>query len=78
MSPEKFNERYEIISPGVAKSRGTPQYFIRIKENIKLETSWGELQFLKAGSALNVSNLNDIYGINKEEFEDTYRKLDKY
>lgn len=75
VSPEEFKKRYKIIGPGEAKSIGIPQFFVRIAENVKIEAPWGEIQFLEAGAVLNVSDLNKIYGINRSEFEKTYKKL---
>ena len=57
---------------GAFEPKGGVQEFIVIHEEISFNAPWGELQNIYEGGVLNVTNLNDIYGINKDEFKETY------
>ena len=59
------------------KPTGGVQEFVRIDEDIEIMASWGEVQNLKKGSFLNITNPNDIYGIAFEEFIKTYSFVDE-
>ena len=60
----------------VYKPKGEVRQFIRIDEDISFKASWGEAQNLKAGSFLNITDSEDIYGIAYEEFMHTYLFVD--
>ena len=74
----KFRSKYEIDSekPGLFKPKGAPQIFVRITEDIILE-QWGSEMLLSAGSYINITNPNDIYGISERDFNDTYKIIDE-
>lgn len=74
---DKFSKKYDLKNPikkGVYAPIGGPQKFIQIDKDISFNASWG-LQNIKAGGYLNISDQNDIYGIAKQEFEQTYKKV---
>ena len=75
----KFVKRYEIETGADGKHapKGAPIVAIQVKEDVTIVASWGEEQFIKAGGYLNVSNLEDIYGIAEQEFYNTYAPCNK-
>lgn len=70
----KFKDKYEIdpVSPSLYKPKGGPQVFIQITENITLN-QWGSDMQIAAGGYINITNPNDMYGISKRDFNDTYK-----
>lgn len=76
---ETFDKKYEFDFKSeygnIYKPKGGAQKFVEIPDNIEILASWGEKQFLKKGSFLNISNYEDIYGIAKEEFLKTYTRV---
>ena len=73
---EKFVKKYEPaveLGEGWFKPTGGNQSFIQIDADMDILASWGEVQHLKKGAYLNVTNLNDIYGVAEQEFHDTYK-----
>lgn len=75
----KFIKRYEIEvgADGKHAPVGAPIEAIQIHEDITVTASWGEEQNIAAGGYLNISNLDDIYGIQEAEFKETYALCDK-
>lgn len=75
----KFIKRYEIEAGADGKHAptGAPIDAVQIKEDISFTAPWGEEMNIKAGGFLNVSNLNDIYGIQLDEFNATYARCNK-
>ena len=77
---ETFERKYRDAS-GVSENEqlfrpaGGVQEFVQIGEDISFMASWGTEQRLKAGSFLNVTDPDDIYGIAQEEFRMTYSVL---
>lgn len=65
---------YEL-GTGWYKPTGAPQQFIQIKQGLAIKTSWGETQFLRSGDRLNITNPENIYGINATEFEKAYKPV---
>ena len=74
----KFRSKYEIDmeNPSLFKPKGGLQIFVRITEDIILE-QWGSEMLLSAGSYINITNPNDIYGISERDFNDTYKIIDE-
>ena len=74
----KFRSKYEIDTenPSLFKPKGGLQIFVRISEDIILE-QWGSEMLLSAGSYINITNPNDIYGISERDFNDTYKIVDE-
>lgn len=73
-----FKKKYEIDpdNPLLYKAKGQPQLFVQIPDNIILN-QWGSLMQIAAGGYINITNVNDMYGISKRDFEDTYRFTDE-
>ena len=76
---ETFDKKYEFDFESkygnIYEPKGEAQKFVEISEDIEILASWGEKQYLKSGSFLNISNKEDIYGIAREEFLKTYKKV---
>jgi hypothetical protein len=74
----KFTKRYEAaadLGEGWFKPKGTPQKFRQIKADMTIRATWGEEQVLKKGSYVNVTDINDLYGVAEKEFNDTYKPI---
>jgi hypothetical protein len=77
---EKFHKKYEPapeLGNGWYKPTGGVQKFLEMDEDIVFVCSWGEEQVILAGGYINVTNLDDIYGIAKAEFFETYKECDE-
>jgi hypothetical protein len=61
------------------RPKGGAQSFISVKEDIEFKAPWGEEMSIKAGGMLNISgkDTGDIYGIQKQEFHQTYAPCDE-
>ena len=77
LTPQKFKERYTVDAKGNIVSKGQPQEFVVVTEDIIITpTTWGgDTQVICKGGVLNVTNLNDIYGITNVAFKHTYSVL---
>lgn len=73
-----FKKRYEIDpeNPILFKPKCGLQTFVEIKDNIILD-QWGSEMKIAAGGFINITNIDDIYGISKRDFEDTYKLKDE-
>lgn len=75
-----FKSKYEVknMTPsGYVLPVSNPQMFIQIDKNVAIMKPWGENgalvpQTIAAGGYLNITNLDDIYGIAVAEFNETY------
>lgn len=74
-----FAKKYEIdpSNPEQYRPVGGPQEFITLKENVMFTAPWGEKMMIKKGGALNVTNMDDIYGIQQAAFQETYAPCDE-
>ena len=74
-----FKKKYEIDpeNPTQYKPKGGPVLSSEIDEHIEFEAPWGETMRIEAGGSLILSGPNDIYGIQKTEFENTYAPTGK-
>ena len=73
-----FTKRYEATEvPGVYKPKGGPQQFIQIEEPISFIAPWGQEMNIAADGYLNVTNPDDLYGIQPQEFAETYALCDE-
>ena len=72
-----FKKKYEIDSenPNLCKPKGGLQVFVQIPDNIILN-QWGADMQIAAGGYINITNVNDMYGISQRDFEDTYKFID--
>ena len=77
LAPQKFKERYTQDKKGNIVSKGVPQEFVVVPEDIIITpTNWGgDTQVICKGGVLNVTDFNDIYGITNVAFEYTYTIL---
>ena len=75
-----FVKKYEIEvgEDGKHAPKGAPIKAVQIEDDISFMASWGELMNIKAGGYLNISDKDDIYGIQENEFNETYAKCDKF
>ena len=73
-----FKKKYEIdqTTLGIFKPVGGPQIFVQVMDNIIIE-QWGSEMQIAAGGFINITNVNDMYGISKRDFNDTYKKTGK-
>ena len=69
-----FRKKYEIDpeNPTLFKPKGGPQIFVQINDKIILN-QWGEDMKIAAGGYINITNINDMYGISERDFNDTYQ-----
>ncbi|MCM1440433.1 MAG: hypothetical protein NC131_14695 [Roseburia sp.] len=56
------------------------QWFMQIDRNIAIPVRWGEYgmtvnQLLEQGDYINISDENDMYGVPRQDFNDTYQKF---
>ena len=72
----KFKAKYEVDpeNPSLFKPTGGPQMFVELPQGITLE-QWGEIMAIDAGGFVNITNPEDMYGISKRDFEDTYKRV---
>lgn len=74
-----FKKKYEIDpkNPEQYKPKGGPVLSTPINEHIEFVAPWGETMKIQAGGSLILNGPNDIYGIQKAEFENTYSSTEK-
>lgn len=75
-----FIERYEVVdaSTNTYQPKRKIHYFIQINDNITFIAPWGEEMTIKKGGYINITDNNDIYGVQKDEFLNTYKECDKF
>jgi hypothetical protein len=59
------------------QSKGNEQVFAVLDHDAEFLAPWGELQKIKKGGVINISSFDDVYGIGKKEFEETYVILEE-
>lgn len=74
-----FQKKYEIDpeNPKQYKPKGAPVLAVRIKEDVEFVAPWGEKMKIEKGGSIIVSGPNDIYGIQEDEFNETYASTEK-
>ena len=73
---DTFNKKYEKdIYSLVYKPKDGVQKFVQINDNIILNQWECDMKIAKGGF-INITNPNDLYGISKRDFEDTYKIID--
>lgn len=85
VSKEKFHQRYELIGEGPQGSDYKEYQAVGIVwgfpyegPDLKIEAPWGEQQIVKSGDmivSLKKDDYDDIYGVEKEIFKETYEKI---
>ena len=82
MDPDYFHFRYDIGQLGETESLCYPRKdlldFLQVKENIAIYFRHGQkremvLQSIEAGGHLNITDMDNIYGISEPEFAETYK-----
>ena len=73
-----FKKKYEIDpeNPSLYKPIGGPQIFVEIPDDITLQ-QWGSEMNIEKGGYINITNVDDMYGISKRDFDDTYRFVEE-
>jgi len=74
----KFAKKYEKaadLGDGWYKPTGGAADFRQIKHDMNMLAPWGEEQVLKKGAYINVTDINDLYGVAEAEFNDTYKTI---
>lgn len=86
ISEETLRKKYavpdDIANGTFAEPKGGPQIFIQTGKDIAVMVPWGENgslipQTVDNGGYLNITNMNDIYGIANTEFHETYSVISK-
>ena len=74
-----FKKKYEIDpeNPEQYKPKGGPVHTAKIEEDIVFEAPWGGDMKIESGGSLVINAPDDIYGIQKAEFENTYASTGK-
>lgn len=74
-----FKKKYEVdpANPAQYRPKGGAQQFLFLKEDVQFTAPWGEVMDIKAGGVLNITSRDDIYGIQKKEFNQTYAMCDR-
>jgi len=76
VSDSVFQSKYEPADDcGTYKPKGKPVTAGQTDEDISFTAPWGEIMNIKSGGYLIFSDMNDIYGVQKDEFESTYKKI---
>lgn len=73
-SDKTFKQKYHISDNKYLPNEDI-QIFIKPNCDITIEAPWGDEQFIAVGGVLNITNLNDIYGIAEDEFLTTYKEI---
>ena len=79
VNPTTFAKKYEPapeLGKRWYKPTGGVAKFLETTEDMTFVCSWGAEQSIDAGGFINVTSLEDIYGIAREEFFDTYKECD--
>ncbi len=74
----KFAKKYEKaldLGEGWFKPTGGSAQFRQMKYDMTIIAPWGEEQVFKKGAYLNVTDVNDLYGVAEQEFNDTYKSI---
>lgn len=74
-----FKKKYEALDldNNVYKPKGGVCIFVQTNEDISFVAPWGEKMNISKGGYLNITNLDDIYGVQQDEFNETYAECDK-
>jgi len=77
MSDSSFCEEYQLDPnlDGVYKSVDGPQMFVQVLTDITMVQGSKEMN-IEAGGYINITDIDDCYGISDRDFDDTYRILE--
>ncbi len=74
---QKFMARYQKTdTAGLYQPRNAPVRVVSLSENVEFVAPWGEIMRIRAGGVLVLGGPGDIYGIQPEEFAETYEYVD--
>jgi len=74
---EEFERRYRPTGQrDVYRPVTAPVKVVALHDNVRFEAPWGEQMRIRAGGILVVKESGEIYGIQREEFLDTYEYVD--
>lgn len=75
----EFKNNYEIDpkNPDQYKPKGDPVLSTPIYEHIEFKAPWGKKMKIEAGDSLILNGPNNIYGIPKSDFENSYASTGK-
>lgn len=73
---QKFDKKYQYAIKNLYFPKKVVQLFIKIDENISFTAPWGEEMNIEKGGYLNITDKNDIYGVQEKEFKETYAECD--
>lgn len=74
-----LEKKYEVDvqNPSLYHLKGGVQIFVQINEDIILN-QWGSDMEIAKGGYINITNVDDMYGISLRDFEDTYKFTDEF
>ena len=74
-----FRKKYEVDpqNPSLYRPKDGVQIFVQINEDIILN-QWGSDMEIAKGGYINITNVDDMYGISLRDFEDTYKFTDEF
>lgn len=70
---EKYYQSDDVLGTDVYHSKAAPALVVRIGEDISFVAPWGEDMNIQAGGFLVLAGKDNIYGIQKDKFFETYR-----
>lgn len=73
---KKFLNKYSHYYDDIWIPKKVVQMFIKVDENISFIAPWGEKMNIEKGGYLNITDKNDIYGVQEKEFKETYAECD--
>lgn len=79
ITDSNFKKKYEVDpeNPELFRPTGGKQTFVQTPVTVTFNASWGEEMTILSGGYLNITNLEDIYGIQERDFHDTYQLVDE-
>lgn len=71
-----FKDKYEVDpeNPAQYRPKGAPVICVAVSEAVTFVAPWGSEMNIDAGGVLVLNKRNDIYGIQPEEFAETYKR----
>ncbi len=77
MSGDEFEQRYRKTDvEDVYEPTSAPVRVVTLDENVRFDAPWGEEMRIRAGGVLIANSPDEIYGIQREEFDKTYEYVD--
>ena len=70
-----IEKKYDEVGNGIYKAKAGAVQLFAITEEPLILTQWGEEMKMPMGSYINITDPNDMYGVNPRDFNDTYRVI---